>query len=99
MPADNRFFEDMARVATGAVGALAGLRTEVEAMVRQRMEKISADLNLVGREEFAVVEAMTAEARGAQEDLAARVASLEARLAALETAAKPSDSGSGEGAS
>lgn len=99
MPADNRFFEDMARVATGAAGALAGLRTEVEAMVRQRMEKISADLNLVGREEFDVVEAMTAEARGAQEDLAARVASLEARLAALEAAAKPRDSGSGEGAS
>lgn len=99
MPADNRFFEDMARVATGAAGALAGLRTEVEAMVRQRMEKISADLNLVGREEFAAVEAMTAEARGAQEDLATRVASLEARLAALEEAAKPRDSGSGEGAS
>ncbi len=99
MPADNRFFEDMARVATGAAGALAGLRTEVEAMVRQRMEKISADLNLVGREEFAVVEAMTSEARGAQEDLALRVAALETRLAALESAAKPSVSGSDDGAS
>jgi BMFP domain-containing protein YqiC len=99
MPADNKFFEDMARVATGAAGAFAGLRTEIEAMVRQRMEKISADLNLVGREEFAVVEAMTAEARGAQEDLTARLVSLEARLTALEIAAKPRETESGEGAS
>lgn len=99
MPADNRFFEDMARVATGAAGALSGLRGEVEAMVRQRMEKISADLNLVGREEFAVVEAMTAEARGAQEDLAARVAALEARLAALEAASNPSVYDAGHAAS
>jgi BMFP domain-containing protein YqiC len=99
MPADNRFFEDMARVATGAAGALSGLRAEVEAMVRQRMEKITADLNLVGREEFEVVEAMTAESRAAQEDLLARFAALEARLSALEAAAKPSDAGGGEVAS
>ena len=99
MPADNKFFEDMARVATGAAGALAGLRTEVEAMVRQRVERISADLNLVSREEFDVVEAMTAEARTAQEEMAQRIAMLEARLAALEAAAKPTDPTSDESAS
>jgi len=99
MPADNRFFEDMARVATGAAGALSGLRAEVEAMVRQRMEKIGADLNLVGREEFAVVEAMTAAGRSAQEDLESRVAALETRLAALEAAGNTSVSGTGDVAS
>ena len=36
MQSQNRFFDDMARVAAGAVGALAGVRGEVEARLAQR---------------------------------------------------------------
>src|SRR3546814_5745477 len=81
MQTNNRFFDDIARVASGAVGAAAGLRTEVEAMVRDRMQRLLADMDLVPREEFEVVKAMAAKARDEQEDLAARVAALEAALA------------------
>ena len=81
MQTNNRFFDDIARVANGAMGAAAGLRTEVEALVRDRMQRLLADMDLVRREEFEVVKAMAAKARSEQEDLAIRVAALEAALA------------------
>jgi len=81
MQTNNRFFDDIARVANGAMGAAAGLRTEVEALVRDRMQRLLADMDLVRREEFEVVKAMAAKARSEQEDLALRVAALEAALA------------------
>jgi BMFP domain-containing protein YqiC len=84
MQTENRFFDDLARVANGAFGAVAGLRTEVETLVRQRVERLLVDLELVRREEFDAVKAMAARARGEQEDLAIRVAALEARVRELE---------------
>jgi BMFP domain-containing protein YqiC len=84
---ENRFFEDIARVANGAFGAMAGVRGEVEAMVRQRMERLTAEMNLVSRDEFDAVRDLAANARAAQELLESRVAALEAKLADLTTAA------------
>src|SRR3546814_9579229 len=81
MQTNNRFFDDIARVASGAVGAAAGLLTEIETMVRDRMQRLLADMDLVPREEFEVVKAMAAKARDEQEDLAVRVAALEVALA------------------
>ena len=83
MQSENRFFDDLARVANGAFGAVAGLRTEVEALARQRLERLLAGMDLVPREEFDAVKAMAARARSEQEDLAIRVAELEARIRAL----------------
>jgi BMFP domain-containing protein YqiC len=60
------------------------LRTEAETLVRQRFERLLADMDLVRREEFEAVKAMASRARGEQEDLAIRVAALEAALRALE---------------
>ncbi len=80
MQSQNRIFDDIARVAGGALGALTSLKDEVEALVRDRMERFMADGNFVRREEFDVVRAMAAEARAEQERLAARVAELEAAL-------------------
>lgn len=80
MQSQNRIFDDIARVAGGALGALTSLKDEIEAMVRDRMERFMADGNFVRREEFDVVRAMAAEARAEQERLAARVAALEAAL-------------------
>src|SRR5256885_5290481 len=85
MQSENRFFDDLARVASGAMGAFAGLRSEVEALVKQRFERLLADMDLVQREEFDAVKAMAARARTEQEDLAIRVAELEAKVRHLET--------------
>jgi|TARA_Y100000588_G_scaffold154599_1_gene168683 BMFP domain-containing protein YqiC len=84
MQVDNRFLDDLARVANGAVGALSGIREEVEAMVRQRAERLLADMDLVTREEFEAVKAVAAKARLEQEALEDRVATLEAALAELQ---------------
>lgn len=78
MQSQNRFFDDMARVAGGAASALTGVREEIEARLRGQLERILAGMDLVSREEFEAVKAMAAKARAEQEDLQRRVAELEA---------------------
>ena len=80
MATENRLFEDLAKVASGALGTLSGVRTELETRIREQVERILDRMNLVRREEFDAVQAMAANARLAQERLEARVAALEARL-------------------
>ena len=87
MQSQNRIFDDLARVAGGALSALAGVRDEIEAMIRDRLERFMADGDFVRREEFEVVRAMASEARAEQERLAQRLASLEAALSVDKSAA------------
>ncbi len=82
MQTQNRLLDDLARVASGAIGVAAGMRGEIEARLREQFEKILLQMDLVGREEFDAVKAMAAKARTEQEDLAKRVAVLEQRLKA-----------------
>jgi len=81
MQTTGRFFDDIARVASGAAGALSGVKDEVEALVKHRMERILADMDLVPRDEFEAVKEVAATARAEQEKLEARIAALEAALA------------------
>lgn len=80
MQTENRFFDDFARLATGALGALQGVRQEADGVVRQLVERFVADMQLVPREEFEAVKAMAAKARAENEMLAERLAALEAKL-------------------
>jgi len=80
MQTTNRLFDDIAKVANGAVSTLNGMKGEIEAMVRHRVERIMCDADMVPRDEFEAVKAMAAEARKQQEALEKRVAALEARL-------------------
>jgi BMFP domain-containing protein YqiC len=79
-----RFFDDLAGVAGGALSAHAGIREEVEAMVRARLDEAIRRLELVRREELDAVAELAANARAGQEAAEARIAALEARIAALE---------------
>jgi BMFP domain-containing protein YqiC len=79
-----KFFEDLAGVAGGAISALAGLREEMEAVMRARIDETIRKLELVRREELEAVTELAANARAAQEKAEARVAELEARVARLE---------------
>jgi BMFP domain-containing protein YqiC len=80
MQTENRLFDDLARVASGALGTLSGMREEVEGRLRDHFERMLGRMNLVRREEFDAAQAMIAKARAAQEALEARVAALETRL-------------------
>jgi BMFP domain-containing protein YqiC len=77
---ENRILDDLAKAAAGALSGVAGVRQEVEAKVRQQLERVLANMDVVKREEFEVVRTMAAKARDEQEALAARLAALEERL-------------------
>jgi BMFP domain-containing protein YqiC len=98
MQTQNRFFDDFARVAAGAMSTLSGVRGEVESRLREQLERVLAGMDLVSREEFEAVKAMAAKARAEQEDLQKRLAELEGRLATREaataSAADPASPGS-----
>jgi len=81
MHTQNPFLNDLSKLATGAVGAVQGMKQEVEAMARQRVERILADLDLVPREEFEAVKDMAREARLENEALRKRIEALEAAAA------------------
>ncbi|HVZ08996.1 accessory factor UbiK family protein [Rhodopila sp.] len=90
-----RFFSDFAGVAGGAISALAGMREEVEAMAKARLDDLILRLDLVRREELDAVKDLAANARAGQETaeaavtaLTVRLAALESRVAALEAAAR-----------
>ena len=83
MQSQNRFFDDLARVATGALGTLSGVKTEVETRLREQLERVLVGMDLVSRDEFEAVKAMAAKARSEQEELASRVAELESKLATV----------------
>jgi BMFP domain-containing protein YqiC len=82
MPFDTKLIDDLVRVATGAFGAVAGVREEARTRLREQFEHVLSRLDVVTREEFEIVRALAQRAREEQELLAARVA-------ALEAAAKP----------
>jgi len=76
----NRILDDLARVASSAIGVAAGMREEIEVRLREQFERVLSRMDLVTREEFDAVRAMAAKARDEQEALTARVAALEAAL-------------------
>ena len=88
MQSQNRLFDDLARVASGAAGALSGLRGELEELFRQRLERYLAEADMVPRDEFDTIKAIAVQAREAQEVLETRVATLEAEIAALKKTGK-----------
>ena len=79
-----RIFDDLAGVAGGALSALVGLREEMEAMIRARVEEKIRRLELVRKDELEAVLELAANARAGQEAAEARISGLEARVAALE---------------
>ena len=81
MQSQKRIFDDIAKVAGGALGALGGLKQEIEGLVRQRVDRFLSDRDLVTREEFEVVKAMLSEARAEQEKLLTRLKKLESGTA------------------
>jgi len=79
MQSDNPILDDIAKLASGAAGTLNGMRQEIEASVRARVDRIAQDMDLVSREEFEVVRDMARKAREENDALKARIEALEAK--------------------
>ena len=82
MQKDNKFFEDIARLASGAAGGFVEMKREIEDMVSLQLEKLLQRMNLVSREEFDTVSGMLSKAREEQENLKKKLEELEKKLAA-----------------
>ena len=75
MQSENRFFEDLVKMANGFAGTMAGMGREAEANAREKFKTWVGGFDFVSREEFEAVKAMAAAARD-------EVAALKAELAA-----------------
>lgn len=77
MQPGNKFFDDVGKLMTNAMGVAQGAKTEMETAMKSFLDRWMADRDFVTRDEFDAVRAMAQKAR--EENMA-----LEARLAALE---------------
>ncbi len=82
MQSRNKFFDDMSQLMTNAMGVAQGAKTEAETAFKSMVDRWMADRNFVSRDEFDAVRAMAQKAREENDALAARIAALEAALAA-----------------
>ncbi len=69
MQTRNRLLDDIAKVANSAAGTFAGVKEEIENLIRHRVESLMTDMNMVNRDEFNAVKAMVAKSRSEQERL------------------------------
>ena len=81
MTGPNKFFDDMSKLMTNAMGVAQGARTEAETAMKSWMDRWLADRDFVTREEFDAVRAMAQKAREENEALKARIAALEGAAA------------------
>ena len=82
MQKNNQFFDDIAKMATGAASGLLEMRHEVERMVQQQFEKLASKMDFVSREEFEVVRDMAQKAREENESLRKEINKLKPKKAA-----------------
>lgn len=87
MQSQNRIFEDLSKVATSAMGTMAGVGREVETMIRGRVKEMVGGLDMIDRDEFEAVKAMAETARGEAETLKAELAALRVEIADLKGSA------------
>lgn len=87
MQADNKIFDDFAKLLNGAAGTLAGVGREAEAGARARAREWIGGLDFVSRDEFEVVKAMAAAARDEADALRARLDALEGKSASAANSA------------
>ena len=79
MQPGNKFFDDLAKLMTNAMGVAQGARAEAETAMKSMMDRWLADRDFVTREEFDAVRAMAQKAREENAALKARLDALEAK--------------------
>ena len=77
-----RLYDEFAKLMNDAAGVAQGVRREFDSVLRTQAERLVRDMELVHREEFEAVKEMARLAREENEALKARIAALEAKLAA-----------------
>jgi BMFP domain-containing protein YqiC len=79
MQTNNKFFDDMSKVMTNAMGVAQGAKDEAETAMKSWIDRWLADRDFVTREEFDAVKAMAQKAREENAELHKRLDALEAK--------------------
>lgn len=79
-----RFLDDVAGFAGNAFSAASGLREEVHAIIRSRVDELLNNLDLVRKDEFEGVQELAGRARQKQEETEHQLLDLKKRIADLE---------------
>jgi BMFP domain-containing protein YqiC len=90
---NNRFFDEIGRLMNDAAGAAQGAKREFDSVIRNQVEKILRDLDIVKREEFEAVKDMARLAREENEALKARIVVLEGKLGTAPDVGSPKTDG------
>ena len=83
MQTQSPIFDEIAKMMSDAAGAVDGVRREAETVARSQLQRLLADMELVGREEFEAVKEIAIKARAENERLSARINELEQKLEQL----------------
>lgn len=86
MTTQNRFFDDMSKLMTNAMGVAQGARSEAETAMKGWIDRWLADRDFVTREEFEALREMAIKARTENAELKARLDALEAKQAPVQGA-------------
>lgn len=78
MTTQNKFFDDMSKLMTNAMGVAHGAKSEAETAMKGWVDRWLADRDFVTREEFDAVREMAIKARTENAELKARLDALEA---------------------
>lgn len=89
MQTRNPFFDEFAKLATGAAGVAQGVGEEARSFWRAQVERIIADMDMVRRDEFDAVKDLAAAARSEVDVLKARLEVLEGASAPAPKATAP----------
>lgn len=76
MQGQNQFFDDLAKVTTGAMGTIAGMGREVEGQLKEKFREWMGGLDMISREEFEAVREMAVNARAEVDGLKAELAQM-----------------------
>ena len=77
MQKDNMFFDDIAKLASGAAGSLLDMKREVEQLIGFQLEKMLQKSNFATREEYDTLMATLLKIREEQEKINNRLDALE----------------------
>ncbi len=78
-----KIFDEVAKLLSGAAGMAQGLRDEIDALIKNQLDRLIGEMDLVKREEFEVVKEMASRARMEVEELKQRMEALEAEVKTL----------------
>ena len=97
MQTQNKVFDDLGQLFTNAMGVAQGAKSEAETALKGWVDRWLADRDFVTRDEFEAVRAMAQKAREENEALHARIAALESKARPKSKASKKSDKPLGQG--